>query len=166
MKRLSMLACLTCALVVLPADAHTIIRRAGTTVPMSTSVIVPAGVDLVFISSVLPDAADPSALSGSTNRFGNTATQAKSVLRKISKELEAYGLTLADVIRLNVYLVGDPDKNGEVDYQGLMSAYLGLYGMRSLEKSQPVRTTLQVAGLPIPGVLVTIEAIAARHPEE
>lgn len=166
MKRLNVLACLPCILVALQADAHTIIRRAGTTVPMSTSVLVPAGVDLVFISSALPDAADPSAPAGSAKRFGDTATQAKSVLGKISKELEGYGLTLADVIRLNVYLVGDPQKKGEVDYQGLMNAYLGLYGMRSLEKNQPARTTVQVAGLPIPGVLVTIEAIAARHPEE
>jgi enamine deaminase RidA (YjgF/YER057c/UK114 family) len=47
-----------------------------------------------------------------------------------------------------------------------MQAYMGLYGMRALEKSLPARTTVQVAGLPSPGALVEIEAMAARHPPQ
>jgi enamine deaminase RidA (YjgF/YER057c/UK114 family) len=130
-------------------------------------VLIPAGIDLIVVSGVLPDIADPSAPPGTPQRFGDTAMQAKSVLAKLAKELGAYGLTMADVVKLNVFLVGDPRKKGEVDFQGLMQAYMGLYGMRAMEKNLPARTTLQVAGLPSAvGALVEIEAMAARHPQE
>ncbi len=149
-----------------PAGAHDIIRHANPNLPVATSVLVPSGVDLVFVSGVLPDAADAAAPAGSPQRFGDTATQARSVFGKISRELESFGLTMADVVKMNVYLVGDPRKKGDVDFQGLMQAYMGLYGIRALEKNLPARTTVQVAGLPVPGVLVEIEVTAARHPPE
>ena len=167
MKYLTAIGCLLSVAATVPAGAHAILRRADQSAPVvSTSVLVPAGVDLVFVSAILPDAADPAAPASSARRFGDTATQAKSVLAKIARELESHGLTMADVIKMNIFLVGDPGRKGEVDYLGLTQAYLGLYGMRTLEKSLPARTTVQVAGLPVPGVLVAIEVIAAKHPEE
>ena len=89
--------------------------------------------------------------------------QTKSVLGKISKELAAAGFTMADVVKMNVYLVGDPRKGGAMDFEGLMQAYLQVFGLRPQEKNLPARTTLQVAGLPVPGALVEIEVVAARH---
>ena len=166
MKYFAVIAGLSCGAATAPALAHDIIRHASPNIPVATSVLVPAGVDLIFVSGMLPDAADPAAPAGSPQRFGDTATQAKSVLGKISRELESLGLTMADVVRMNVYLVGDPKKKGEVDFQGLMQAYMGLYGIRALEKNLPARTTVQVAGLPVPGALVEIEVTAARHPPE
>lgn len=166
MKHLAASATLALAAIAAPTHAHDIIRHAGPNLPVATSVLVPAGVDLVFVSGVLPDAADPSAPAGSPQRFGDTATQARSVLGKVAEELKSYGLTMADVVKMNAYLVGDPRKNGDVDYQGLMQAYMGLYGIRVLEKHLPARTTVQVAGLPVPGVLVAVEVTAARHPPE
>jgi enamine deaminase RidA (YjgF/YER057c/UK114 family) len=38
-----------------------------------------------------------------------------------------------------------------------------VYGARPLAQVLPARTTVQVAGLPVPGALVEIEATAARH---
>jgi len=107
--------------------------------------------------------ADPSAPAGSIERLGDTATQAKSVLEKIAKELAVSGLTMADVVKMNVFLVGDPRKDGRMDFEGLMQAYLQVYGQPALGKSLPARTTVQVAGLPLPGALVEIEVVAARH---
>lgn len=156
-----------CGLAIAQARAHDIIRHANPNVPVATSVLIPAGIDLIMVSGLLPDIADPSAPPGSPQRFGDTATQAKSVLGKLAKELGGYGLTMSDVVKMNVYLVGDPRNKGEVDFQGLMHAYMGLYGMRAMEKNLPARTTVQVAGLPSAvGALVEIEAIAARHPPE
>jgi enamine deaminase RidA (YjgF/YER057c/UK114 family) len=111
-------------------------------------------------------AADRAAPAGGPQRLGDTAMQAKSVLGKISRELDSLGLTMADVVKMNVYLVGDPAKKGQVDFEGLMKAYMGLYGIRVLERNLPARTTVQVAGLPVPGALVEIEVVAARHPRE
>jgi enamine deaminase RidA (YjgF/YER057c/UK114 family) len=167
MKLLTLFAAMLCAVTTLPARAHDIIRHANPNVPVATSVLIPAGMDLIVVSGVIPDVADPSAPIGSPQRFGDTATQAKSVLGKLARELGAYGLTMADVVKMNVFLVGDPRKKGDVDFQGLMQAYMGLYGMRAMEKNLPARTTVQVAGLPsAAGALVEIEATAARHPQE
>jgi enamine deaminase RidA (YjgF/YER057c/UK114 family) len=71
---------------------------------------------------------------------------------------------LADVVKMNVFLVGDPRKGGGMDFEGLMQGcHLQVYGLRAPEKSLPARTTVQVAGLPFPGTLVEIEVVAARH---
>ncbi|HEX5648379.1 MAG TPA: RidA family protein [Steroidobacteraceae bacterium] len=145
------------------ADAHDIIRHAAPTFPIASSVVVPTGTDLVFLSGMLADVADPKAPAGSLERLGDTATQAKSVLAKIQKELATLGLTMADVVKMNVFLVGDPSKGGRMDFEGLMHAYLGVYGLRPQENKLPARTTVQVAGLPVPGALVEIEVVAARH---
>ena len=67
---------------------------------------------------------------------------------------------MSDVVKMNVFLVGDPDKGGAMDFAGLMSAYLKYFGKD--EGGLPARTTVQVAGLPMPGALVEIEVIAAR----
>ena len=85
------------------------------------------------------------------------------MLDKIAKELAVSGFTMADVVKMNVFLVGDPRKGGGMDFEGLMQAYLQFFGLRAQEKNLPARTTVQVAGLPVPGALVEIEVIAARH---
>ena len=68
---------------------------------------------------------------------------------------------MADVVKMNVYLVGDPRKDGMMDFEGLMKAYLRHFGTEA-QKNLPARTTVQVVGLPLPGALVEIELIAAR----
>jgi enamine deaminase RidA (YjgF/YER057c/UK114 family) len=50
-----------------------------------------------------------------------------------------------------------------MDFEGLMKAYTRHFGAASQGKL-PTRTTVQVAGLPLPGALVEIEVIAARVP--
>lgn len=151
------------SLVAAPVAAHDIVRRASAVVPMATSVSVPAGVELVFVSGTLPGAADPGAPPGSPERIGDTAAQARSVLGKIAAELESAGLTMRDVVKMNVYLVGDPRKGGAADLAGLMSAYLTYFGKDA--GGLPARTTVQVAGLPVPGALVEIDVVAARTTE-
>lgn len=154
---------LPCLLYAASAFAHEIIRRANPSFPIASSVIVPAGAELVFVSGMLADVADPSAPAGSIERLGDTSTQAKSALDKIARELAASGLAMSDIVKMNVFLVGDPRKDDRMDFEGLMQAYLQVYGLRALETSLPARTTVQVAGLPIPGALVEIEVVAARH---
>jgi enamine deaminase RidA (YjgF/YER057c/UK114 family) len=60
-------------------------------------------------------------------------------------------------------MVGDPAKGGAMDFEGLMKAYTRHFGAASQGKL-PTRTTVQVAGLPLPGALVEIEVVAARVP--
>jgi enamine deaminase RidA (YjgF/YER057c/UK114 family) len=119
----------------------------------------------VFLSGTLADVARPDAPAGSVERLGDTETQASSVLAKIAAELAASGLTPADVVKMNVFLVGDSGKGGAMDFEGLMKAYNRHFGAASGGKL-PARTTVQVAALPIPGALVEIEVVAARVPAQ
>jgi enamine deaminase RidA (YjgF/YER057c/UK114 family) len=164
MNTTNLMCCLILLAGSLPAAAHDIVRRSNPSLPIASSVSVPAGTELVFLSGMLADAADAEAPPGSTERFGDTAAQTRSVLEKIAGELAKLGLGMEDVVKMNVYVVGDPDKGGRMDFAGLMQAYMQFYG-RDGASAIPARTTVQVAGLPLPGALVEIEVVAARHPD-
>jgi len=161
MKAHACLAGLLAVAYLLPANAEEIIRRQLGDFPIASSIVVPAGTDLVFLSGTLADVAKSDAPAGSIDRLGNTETQAVSVLGKLAQELAASGLTMADVVKMNVFLVGDPTQGGAMDFAGLMKAWGRYFGAPSQGKL-PTRTTVQVVALPIPGALVEIEAIAAR----
>jgi enamine deaminase RidA (YjgF/YER057c/UK114 family) len=150
-------------MVVAPAGAGEIVRRPLGDFPIASSVRVPAGAEIVFLSGTLADVANPDAPAGSVERLGDTQTQAASVLGKLARELAASGLTFADVVKMNVFLVGDPAKGGRMDFEGLMQAYTRYVGAAS-DGKLPARTTVQVEALPLPGALVEIEVIAARVP--
>lgn len=150
------------ALSVAGAADDPIVRRQAGDFPIASSVVVPAGTTLVFLSGTLADVAKPDAPAGSVERLGDTETQAASVLGKLGKELAAAGLTMADVVKMNVFLVGDPAKGGVMDFAGLMKAYSRVFGAGTQGKL-PARTTVQVTALPIPGALVEIEVVAAKR---
>jgi len=162
-KRLASCAIVVLALSTGPAQAHDIVRHGGPYAPVATSVMVPAGTDLLFLSGVLPDVADEKAPVGSVDRLGDTETQVRSVLGKLERELESAGYTMADVVKMTVFLVGDARKGGTMDFDGLMKGYMRYFGIGMRDKVGPARTTVQVAGLPVPGALVEIEVVAARH---
>jgi enamine deaminase RidA (YjgF/YER057c/UK114 family) len=148
---------------VVPAAAGEpgIVRRPSPGFPIASSVQVPAGKTLYFLSGTIADPADPLAPASSPLRMGDTAAQAKNVFGKITKELEAVGLGMADVVKMNVFLVGDPGKDGRMDFEGLMQAYSQYFGTAT-QPNLPARTTVQVSGLPLPGALIEVEVIAAR----
>ena len=154
----------TCAVLALPLAApaaDAIVRRSLGDFPIASSVAVPANARLVFVSGTLADVVKADAPAGSSERLGDTETQAASVLGKIAKELAASGLTMADVVKMNVFMVGDPAKGGSMDFAGLMQAYSRHFGTAT-QGNVPARTTVQVAALPLPGALVEIEVVAAR----
>lgn len=155
---------ITCVVLALPltaSAADAIVRRPLADFPIASSVAVPGIARIVFVSGTLADVVKPDAPTGSTERLGDTETQSASVLGKIEKELAASGLTLADVVKMNVFMVGDPAQGGRMDFGGLMKAYSRYFGAAS-QGNLPARTTVQVAALPLPGALVEIEVVAAR----
>jgi enamine deaminase RidA (YjgF/YER057c/UK114 family) len=164
LNRRSLATAFTCAALALPlaaAAADAITRRSLPDFPIASSVAVPSTARIVFVSGTLADVVKPDAPVGSTERLGDTETQTASVLAKIEKELAASGLTMADVVKMNVFMVGDPAKGGGMDFGGLMKSYARYFGAAS-QGNLPARTTVQVAALPLPGALVEIEVVAAR----
>ena len=153
----------TVSLVPSLAAADGIVRRQVGNFPIAASVTVPQGAELVYVSGMLPDPVEPAVAGpeGRPARFGDTEAQAESVFRKLAAALEAAGYAPRDVVKMNVYLVGDPAAGGRMDFAGFMRAYGRHYGHAG-QPNVPARTTVQVVALPIPGAWVEIEVIAAR----
>ena len=129
--------------------------------PIAVAVTVPAGYSTVYIQGMTGGVSDPSAPKGSVAAYGSTAVQTESALKRIEAALQAQGLGFGDVVSMRVYLVGDPATGGQMDFKGMMSAYSQHFGTPT-QPNRPARTTVQVANLVAPGLLVEIETVAAK----
>jgi enamine deaminase RidA (YjgF/YER057c/UK114 family) len=129
--------------------------------PISAAVVVPSGYDTIYVSGNIPKVAKPNAPKGSTEAYGDTKTQTISVLQQIEKTLADQELSMADVVMMHVFLVGDPANGGKMDFAGMMAGYTQFFGTKE-QPNKPARSAVQVAGLAAPGALVEIEVIAAR----
>ena len=92
-------------------------------------------------------------LSGKIGKRGGTvAEEVKSAIDAVETDLKTLGLSLVDVLSVNVYLTD-------------MSLYPALnaeYGQR-FPQPYPARTTVGVSSLP-GGARIEIQAVAARRP--
>jgi enamine deaminase RidA (YjgF/YER057c/UK114 family) len=129
--------------------------------PIARAVEVPAGKTIIFHSGMTPAPADPKAEPGTAAYWGDTKTQALSVFARIKSSLDQLGLGFGDVVAMTAYLAGDPAKNGRMDFEGFMSAYTQFFGTKE-QPNLPARSTVQVAGLVQPGMLVEIEVQLAK----
>jgi enamine deaminase RidA (YjgF/YER057c/UK114 family) len=129
---------------------------------ISSSVAIPANAAVVWTSGTVPSAADPNAPAGTRARWGDTKTQAVSVLRRIEEELKLHGLAMKDVIYLRAYLVPDKEKGGTIDTQGWNEAY-GQFFNNQQNPTKPARSTVGVIALVNADWLIEIEAFAV-HP--
>jgi enamine deaminase RidA (YjgF/YER057c/UK114 family) len=127
--------------------------------PIATSVRVPAGSQIVYVSGTVPDPVAPDAPAGSVDRYGDTAAQTRSILGKIEKVLAQQSMALGDVVMMRVFLVAPPGQPA-MDFGGMMKAYSERFGTAA-QPNKPARSTMEVAGLVDPGWLVEIEVTAA-----
>jgi len=118
--------------------------------PIAKMVTVPAGVTTYYLSGMLAPAAE-----------GDTKTQTVGALSEIKKALATQNLDMGDVVMMHVYLVGDPAKDGKMDFAGMMEGYKQFFGTKE-QPNKPSRSTVQVSALAGPGYLVEIEVIAAH----
>lgn len=147
-----------------PVAAQDVVRHRtpGSNFPIAMAVEVPAGATTVMVSGMVPAVADANAPRNSLAAFGDTRTQTISVLTRIEASLRSIGLSLGDVVRMQVFLVGDPGKGGRMDFEGFMAAYTEYFGTAA-QPNLPARSVMQVAGLVNPGWLVEIEVTAVRR---
>jgi enamine deaminase RidA (YjgF/YER057c/UK114 family) len=137
------------------------IKSATPSAPILAGVLVPGGSTLFYLSGQVPAAVDASKPADSIDAYGDTRAQALSVFKKIGALLAEQGMTMADVIKLTVYLVGDPKLGNKLDFKGFSEAYASFFGT-SEQPNLVARTTVQVAALANPGFLVEIEATAVH----
>lgn len=133
----------------------------GSSFPISAAVEVPAGRTMVYLSGMVPPVVDATVPKDSVAAYGDTRTQTIDVLKAIEAELKSLQLGMGDVVKMQVFLVGDPATGGKLDFAGFMQGYTQFFGTAAQPKL-PARSAMQVAALANPGYLVEIEVTAVR----
>ena len=134
----------------------------NSTFPISRAVEVTPDTTLIFHSGQVPGAANPDAERGSREYFGDTEAQAMSVFGRFEASFKELGVDFGDVIKMTVFLVGDPTMDGKMDFAGFMRAYTKFFGTED-QPNKPARSAIQIAGLAGgPNMLVEIEMVIAR----
>jgi enamine deaminase RidA (YjgF/YER057c/UK114 family) len=118
--------------------------------------------DTLYLSGQLASPVTPAdPAKGTAADYGDTKTQALSALNKIQALLKEQGLDMKDVVKMTVFLAGDPANGGKLDFAGLQASYTQFFGTKD-QPNKPARSAMQVAALAAPWALVEIEVIAVR----
>ena len=111
--------------------------------------------DFIFVSGTSARRADDSIAGATTDANGRAVldirTQTRAVLENIRDILVAAGAALSDVVEVSTFLV---DMADFAAYNLVYSEFFGYQG--------PARTTVAVAALPHPQLLIEIKAVAYR----
>ena len=127
-----------------PGPAREEVRVAGLAPPLSHYTDAVWAGDHLFVSGVPALAPD-----GSLTGPGDVEAQFAQVLENLAAILAAAGATPADVVKVNVYLV-EVDDRPRINPQ--RQAFFGA--------TRPASTLVGVKELPVPGMLVEMEAVA------
>ena len=152
------------AMSVYAAESAKIVRLPlpdGNEFPIASAVTVKAGVDTYYLSGALAPIINKDAPKGSVAAYGDTEIQTLGALNAIKGTLARLGLTMGDVVKMTVFMVGDPAKDNKMDFAGMMASYKKFFGTAE-QPNKPSRSAVQVAALAAPGALVEIEVVAAR----
>jgi len=163
-KKLALVAALLAAGTGAAHAADEIIRHRipNSTFPISAAVEVPSSFTNVYLSGQVPPLQDATAPKNSAAAYGgDTKGQTVGVLKAIEKSLTGLGLTMGDVVKMQVFLVGDEAHGGHMDFAGFMAGYRQYFGTPQQPKL-PARSAFQIAALGNPGYRVEIEVIAVR----
>ncbi|MDR1007150.1 MAG: RidA family protein [Campylobacteraceae bacterium] len=134
-------------------------KTSGSDFPIAMAVEIPSDATVVNLSGVVPTIIN--ATKGSVEAYGNTEDQTISSLASIDKTLKSLGLEMGDVIKMQVFLVGDPKLSGKMDFDGFMNGYRKFFGTKE-QPNLPTRSVVQVAALANPAWFVEIEVTAVR----
>jgi len=111
--------------------------------------------DFIFVSGTSARRADDSIAGATADANGRAVldirTQTRAVLENIRDILVAAGAALSDVVEVSTFLV---DMADFAAYNLVYSEFFGYQG--------PARTTVAVAALPHPQLLIEIKAVAYR----
>jgi 2-iminobutanoate/2-iminopropanoate deaminase len=130
------------------ADMMVMHNQENAKAPFASSVMVPTGYNMYFIS-------------GSTGQGADTAAQTAATLASLKAQLAKQGLNFGDVVQAHVFLVGDPAKGGKMDFAGMNSSWFKEFGTAE-QPNKPARAAFQVAALAGSSDLVEIEFIAVK----
>ena len=121
------------------------IRAAGQAEPIShyTDAVRAEG-PLLFVSGVVP-------VDGAGRLVGgdDVVAQARQVFSNLGSVLAAGGATLADVVKVTVFLTDVDDR-----------ARINVVRQEAFGEARPASTLVEIAGLAIPGARIEVDAVA------
>jgi enamine deaminase RidA (YjgF/YER057c/UK114 family) len=159
-------AILVAASLTAPATAQNVEKHVNTPAGLILqSVTVKPGATTLYLSGQLAAPIDPASKVQPAQLtiadLGDTRTQTVSVLNKIKAILKQRGYAMADIIKLTVFVAGDPKLNGKMDFAGMNDGFKQFFGTAE-NPGTVARSTVQVAALAGPAFLVEIEATVAK----
>ena len=92
--------------------------------------------------------------SGKMVGEGNFEAQVEQVFKNVKIALEAAGATMADIVKMNTYLVAEVSQDDVPKMRAIRDRYLN-------KEKPPASTLVVVSRLARPGWLIEIEAMAA-----
>ncbi|MBS7815792.1 RidA family protein [Wohlfahrtiimonas chitiniclastica] len=162
MRLKSLLLCVPFALSLAAADtkAEAVITHKMDNFPIAESVEINAGKDIIFLSGKVPTKKAADLPNAELASYGNTEEQTINVLEQIQAHLAQLGLSMEDVVKMQVFLVGGEETDGTMDFKGFMDGYTKFFDGKS--SKLPARSAFQVAKLANPAWRVEIEVTAVR----
>lgn len=130
----------------------------NSTFPIAQAAQVTGNGTTYYVSGQVPPLVSKDADPASPQAYGDTKTQTVGVLNKIKAILEGLGLGMADVVKMQVFLVHSAA--APMDFKAFMEGYTQFFG--GSQPNLPARSVVGVAALANPGFLVEIEVVAAK----
>jgi enamine deaminase RidA (YjgF/YER057c/UK114 family) len=157
MKLFTLAAATLAMAIAAPAFAQNVEKVGPAGGRILTAAKVKAGATTVYLSGNLASPIDPA----KPTEFGDTKTQTISVLKKIKGLLEAQGMTMKDIVRMDAYLVAAPGMDGKMDFAGFNAGFAEFFN-NAENPTTTTRTTMQISALAGPQFLVELTVIAAK----
>jgi enamine deaminase RidA (YjgF/YER057c/UK114 family) len=161
MKKTVLVSSLLLAATIANADVTRYPLPNNSTFPIAQAVEITSDTVLIYHSGTVPGPANPDADRNSREYYGDTETQALNVFERMDASFKKLGVGFGDVLKMTVFLVGDPELDGKMDFGGFMKAYTKYFGTAE-QPNLPARSAVQVAGLAGDGMLVEVEVVLAR----
>ena len=130
----------------------------NSTFPIAQAAQVTGNATTYYVSGQVPPVVSKDADPASPQAYGDTRTQTVGVLTRIKGILEGLGLSMADVVKMQVFLVHSAA--APMDFKAFMEGYTQFFG--GSQPNLPARSVVGVAALANPGFLVEIEVIAVK----
>ena len=131
----------------------------NSTFPIAQAVEVKGNVSTFYVSGQVPPVVNKDFDTNTREAYGDVTTQTVGVLNRIKTILDGFGLSMGDVVKMQVFLVHTPAS--PMDFKAFMDGYTQFFG--GSQPNLPARSVVGVASLANPGFLVEIEVIAVRN---
>jgi enamine deaminase RidA (YjgF/YER057c/UK114 family) len=126
--------------------------------PIAQAVQVTGDAATYYVSGQVPPVVNKDADPSSPQAYGDTKTQTVGSLTRIKGILEGLGLSMGDIVKMQVFLVHNA--SAPMDFKAFMEGYTQFFG--GSQPNLPARSVVGVASLANPGFLVEIEVIAVK----